>query len=106
MFIVIRCCFAVEECVQHDGQGGQEEILQLSGRRGKRQRSCRFDTVKLNIDHNAGSNFKITSKKKKEKLIEFVRKKVTVLGLFYKSLPLQSPLKLLYFKCHRAAVFM
>lgn len=43
----VCCCFVGEECFQHDGQGGQEEVHQLSGCRGKRQRSRRFDPLKI-----------------------------------------------------------
>lgn len=35
---------AGEECVQHDGQRGQEEVHQLPGGGGKRQRSRRSAT--------------------------------------------------------------
>lgn len=45
MIFVFVFCAAGEDCVQHDGQGRQEEVHQLPGRRGKRQRSRRFDTV-------------------------------------------------------------
>lgn len=43
------CGLVGEECVQHDGQGGQETVHQLSGRRGKRQRSSRWESLWTNM---------------------------------------------------------